>query len=126
MKLFSHEVIQQQWASVDYKKNMSIIGLVQSRGHKEIMAIGSYAMEDETRAEAAFVVREDFQGMGIASYLLEVLEKIAKENNYRGFSATVLRENSAMIHVFKKQYPSAKVLMEGGGDITILMDFDEA
>ncbi len=126
MKLFSHEVIQQQWASVDYKKNMSIIGLVQSRGHKEIMAIGSYAMEDETRAEAAFVVREDFQSMGIASYLLEVLEKIAKENNYRGFSATVLRENSAMIHVFKKQYPSAKVLMEGGGDITILMDFDEA
>lgn len=126
MKLFSHEVIQQQWASVDYKKNMSIIGLVQNRGHKEIMAIGSYAMEDETRAEAAFVVREDFQGMGIASYLLEALEKIARENNYKGFSATVLRENSAMIRVFKKQYPNAKVLAEGGSDITILMDFDEA
>ena len=24
MRLFSHEVIQQQWASVDYRKNMSL------------------------------------------------------------------------------------------------------
>ncbi len=40
---------------------MSIIGLVQRGGHKEIMAIGSYAMEEEgnKRAEVAFVVRED-------------------------------------------------------------------
>jgi len=34
MKLFSHEVVQKQWASVDYRKNMSIIGLVQNRGYK--------------------------------------------------------------------------------------------
>ena len=38
---------------------MSIIGLVQKGGHKEIMAIGTYAQEDDTRAEVAFVVRED-------------------------------------------------------------------
>ena len=101
LKSFSHEFIQKQWSSVDYHKNMSIIGLMHRGGHKEIMAIGSYAQEDEHRAEVAFVVREDFQGMGIASYLLEVLETIAKENKYTGFSATVLSENSAMIHVFK-------------------------
>ncbi len=91
MKLFSHEVIQKQWASVDYRKNMSIIGLVQNRGYKEIIAIGSYAMTDEDKAEIAFVVREDYQGLGIASYLLEILEIIAKENQYKAFDATVLR-----------------------------------
>ena len=117
-------MVQQQWASVDYTKNMSIIGLAQKRGHKEIMAIGSYAMEAEDKAEVAFVVREDYQGMGIASYLLDMLEKIAKENGYRKFSASVLRENSAMIHVFKKQYPNAKVLASGGSDIEIIMDFE--
>jgi GNAT superfamily N-acetyltransferase len=105
---------------------MSIIGLMQRGGHKEIMAIGSYAQEDEHRAEVAFVVREDFQGMGIASYLLEVLEAIAKENKYTGFSATVLSENSAMIHVFKKRYPNAKVKMMGGSDILILMNFEDS
>lgn len=126
MKLFSHEVVQKQWAVVDYRKNMSLIGLVQTRGHKEIMAIGSYAMEDEERAEVAFVVREDFQGMGIASYLLKELETIAKENDYKGFSATVLRENAAMIRVFKKRYPNAKVSINSGSDVSIFMDFDDA
>ncbi len=124
MKLFSHEVVQKQWAVVDYRKNMSIIGLVQKGGHKEIMAIGSYADDEENRAEVAFVIREDFQNMGLATYLLEILEKIAKENAYTGFSATVLRENAAMIHVFRKRYPNAETTMRSGSDIQILMDFD--
>jgi len=125
MKLFSHEVVQKQWADVDYRKNMSIIGQVQKSDHKEIMAIASYAMETEEKAEVAFVVREDFQGSGIGTYLLGVLESIARENNYRQFSATVLRENSTMIHVFKKRYPNAKTFLSGGSDVSIVMDFDD-
>ena len=126
MRTFSHEVVQKQWSSVDYRKNMSIIGRVQKGGHKEIMAIGSYAADNDNRAEVAFVVREDFQGMGIASYLIEILEKIAKENNYTSFSASVLRENAAMIRVFKKRYPNAKISVSSGSDLLIRMDFDDA
>jgi acyl-CoA hydrolase/GNAT superfamily N-acetyltransferase len=125
MRTFSHEVVQKQWSRVDYRKNMSIIGLVQKGGHKEIMAIGSYAEDEDERAEVAFVVREDFQGNGVASYLLEILEKIAKENQYRSFSATVLRENAAMIRVFKKRYPKAKISVSGGSELQIQMNFDE-
>lgn len=124
MQLFSHEVVQKQWASVDYRKNMSIVGLVQKGGHKEIMAIGSYA-DDGGRAEVAFVVREDFQGMGTASFMLEMLEGIARENDYSGFSATVLKENAGMLHVFKKQYPHARIEPSGGGEIEIIMDFED-
>ncbi|MEN8247207.1 MAG: GNAT family N-acetyltransferase [Thermodesulfobacteriota bacterium] len=124
MQLFSHEVVQKQWASVDYRKNMSIVGLVQKGGHKEIMSIGSYA-DDGGRAEVAFVVREDYQGLGTASFMLEMLENIARENDYTGFSATVLKENDAMLHVFRKRYPQAKIKTSGGGDIEIIMDFVE-
>jgi acyl-CoA hydrolase/ribosomal protein S18 acetylase RimI-like enzyme len=126
MRTFSHEVVQKQWSSVDYHKNMSIIGRVQKGGHKEIMAIGSYAADDDSRAEVAFVVREDFQGMGIATYLIEILEKIAKENQYTSFSASVLRENAAMIRVFKKRYPNAKISVNSGSDLLIRMDFADA
>jgi acyl-CoA hydrolase/ribosomal protein S18 acetylase RimI-like enzyme len=126
MKLFSHEVVQQQWASVDYRKNMSMIGLTRIGGHQEIVAIGSYADESETQAEVAFVVREDFQKMGIASYLLAMLERIAKENQFTSFSATVLRENTAMLHVFRKRYPNAKSTANSGSDVTIHMEFDDA
>lgn len=125
MKLFSHEVVQEQWASVDYRKNMSIIGLMQKGGHKEIMAIGSYAMDDENRAEVAFVVREDLQNMGIASYLLEFLERIAKENSFKGFTATVLKKNDAMIHVFKERYPNGRSVMGSGDSVVFQMDFDK-
>jgi acyl-CoA hydrolase len=123
MRTFSHEVVQKQWSSVDYHKNMSILGLVQKGGHKEIMAIGSYAQDSDDRAEVAFVVREDFQNKGIASYLLEILENIARENHYNGFCATVLRENSAMISVFKKRFPDAKISSSGGSDLKIEMVF---
>ena len=123
MKLFSHEVAQQQWASVDYHQNMSMIGLVQKGGHQEIVAIGSYADDGTGRAEVAFVVREDFQGMGLASHLLPQLESIAKENGFSGFTATVLEENKAMVHVFKKHYPDAKVKFTGVGEVHVTMDF---
>jgi acyl-CoA hydrolase/GNAT superfamily N-acetyltransferase len=126
MKLFSHEVIQQQWAEVDYRKNMSMIGLVRIGGRQEIVAIGSYADESDSVAEVAFVVREDYQGFGIASYLLAELEKIAKENHFSGFYATVLRENASMIHVFRKRYPNAKIQISGGSDLSIHMDFNDA
>ena len=122
--LFSHKAIQEQWASVDYRKNMSIIGLTSKGGHKEIMAIGSYAAGEEGRAEVAFVVREDFQGQGVGSHLLEVLEKIARENDYRGFTASVLWENKAMIHVFQKRYPNMKVKAISN-EAVIDMDFED-
>lgn len=125
MKLFSHEVVQKQWASVDYRKNMSVIGQTRIGGHQEIIAIGSYANESDTRAEVAFVVREDFHSMGIASHLLATLEDIAKENQFTGFMATVLRENTAMLRVFKKRYPHAKIQISGGTDINITMDFSD-
>ena len=60
--------------------------------------------------------------MGIASYLLGVLEKIALENNYIQFSASVLRENKAMIQVFRKRYPNLRMAFQSGGEVLIEMD----
>jgi len=123
-KIFSHEDLQKHLATLDYRKNMTMIGLVRNRGNMDVVATGSYGRVDENTAEVAFVVREAYQGMRIASYLLESLEKIARENHYKAFSAYVLRENAAMIHVFKKRYPNLKTSREGG-DIEIHMDFDD-
>ena len=123
-RIFSHAMLQKQWSAVDYRKNMSLVGLVREKGRKEFMAIASYAKaDDDGRAEVAFVVREDYQGKGITSYMLEQLEKIAIENGYEGFSATVLADNTAMLHIFKKRYPQAKFCREGGNEIIVTMDF---
>ncbi|MFP4034420.1 MAG: GNAT family N-acetyltransferase [Desulfovermiculus sp.] len=125
-KVFSRKMLQQQWASVDYRKNMTIIGLIQRGKHKEIVAIGSYAKADEETAEVAFVVKEEYQNQGIGTYLVQTLEKIAKENKYNAFIATVLTENKNMIHVFQKCYPHATMKRSGGGDVEIFMPFEDA
>ena len=126
IRIFSHAMAQEHWATVDYKKNISVIGLIEQKGHKDIMAIASYAEAENNRAEVAFVVHDDFQGMGIASFLLEIMEKIAKKNNYKGFSAIVLPDNRSMIHVFKKRYPNLKMIKDEAGDLEIIMDFEDA
>jgi acyl-CoA hydrolase/ribosomal protein S18 acetylase RimI-like enzyme len=120
-KVFSRNMLQKQWAEVDYRRNMTIIGLMQLGKRKQIVAIGSYAKADDTAAEVAFLVKERLHGMGIGSYLLEILETIAKENDYKLFLATVLSENRKMINVFKKRYPSAKFLRSGSGEVEVEM-----
>ena len=122
-KVFSRDMLQKQWAQVDYRRNMPIIGLMQLGKRKQIVAIGSYAKAGTDSAEVAFLVKEELHGMGIGSYLLEILETIAKENNYKQFSATVLAENRKMINVFQKRYPSAKFLRSGSGEVEVEMPF---
>ena len=123
MKIFSHEMAQKQWALVDYQRNISLVGSLQTKGHKEIVAIGTYADDGSNRAEVAFVVREDMQGLSISTTLLAQLESIAKENGFIGFTATVLDGNKAMMHVFKKRYPDAVIKSIGSGEMFVQMDF---
>jgi len=122
-KVFSREMLQKQWASMDYRRNMSIIGFRQVGRSKQIVAIGSYSECEKDKAEVAFLVKEDLQGLGIGTYLLEILEIIARENGYKGFVATTLTQNIKMIRVFQKQFPNLTTEDTGGGEIEIDMPF---
>ncbi|MFO7885589.1 MAG: GNAT family N-acetyltransferase [Desulfobacteraceae bacterium] len=124
-KVFSREMLQRQWADVDYRKNMTLIGLMQIGKRKQIVAIGSYAEAEDDVAEVAFLVKEELHGMGIASKLIQILEEIARKNGYKSFIATVLAENRKMIKVFRKQYPNANLIRSGGGEVEIEMPFED-
>jgi RimJ/RimL family protein N-acetyltransferase len=122
-KVFSRKMLQQQWAEVDYRRNMTLIGLMQLGKRKQIVAIGSYAEIGNDAAEVAFLVKEELHGMGIASFLLTSLETIAKENHYKQFTATVLAENRKMLKVFQKRYPDAKFIRGGSSEVEVEMPF---
>jgi len=124
-KVFSREMLQRQWADVDYMRNMTIIGVMQKGRRKQIVAIGSYAEAGENQAEVAFLVKDELHGMGIGTYLLEVLEGIARKNRYTAFVATVLAENRRMVRVFQNRYPDSKLVRSGGGEIEIEMEFEK-
>jgi acyl-CoA hydrolase/ribosomal protein S18 acetylase RimI-like enzyme len=124
-RIFSRDMLQKEWAGVDYTKNMTIIGLMQFGRRKSIMAIGSYVETDNNMAEVAFLVKEELHGMGVGTRLLDILESIAKKNNFTGFTAIVLAENNKMIKVFKKRYPDAKFIRGGSGEIDVEMPFTD-
>ena len=122
VSIFSHEMAQDHWANMDYRKNISLIGLVPNRGNKEVVAIGTYAKMDDLWAEVAFVVREDFQHQGIAHYIFKELERVAAANKFKGFFATTLPENKAMINLCKKCFVDTKITVNQD-EIDIWMKF---
>ena len=75
-------------------------------------------------ASHAFMVAEEFQGRGIASFLLEYMTEIAKEHGYQGFRADVLVSNSPMIRVIERgPYVVRKQVSDGV--LTLTWRFDE-
>lgn len=119
---FSHKMAQEHWSNLDYRTNITLIGQVQTRGNKEIIAVATYAAQDEKWAEVAFVVREDFHHMGVATHLLKELEKIARKNNFTGFFATTLSNNTSMIALAQKCFPHAEI-NDRAGEVEIHMPF---
>jgi len=97
----------QKYVNVDYRQNISIIGLVGESGAGSIIAEARYAaMPDRPYADTAFIVDEDYQGKGIATYLLNMLIRIAKERGLQGIVADVLATNTPMWKVYEKApYP---------------------
>lgn len=77
-------------------------------------AIASATGPEGRTAEVAFVVEEDFQGLGIAGRLLAHLAAIARERGFAGLEADVLAENKSMLAVFAKSGLPMRRRQEGG------------
>jgi len=118
----------QEYANIDYTKTMSIVGLMGEPGAGRIVAEARYVrFPDKPVADVAFVVDEDFQGKGIASFLFRTLKKIARENDIRGFKADVLATNKGMLKVFESasDTPIQAVMDSGIYELSIPLDADE-
>jgi acyl-CoA hydrolase/RimJ/RimL family protein N-acetyltransferase len=100
MKRFPQKEIQ-QFVYIDHRQDEAIVVTVPEAYGEEIIGVGRYYLDPKTnRAEVAFVVADKWQGMGIGTFLLETLTRIAKRNGISGFTAEVLAENKAMQTVF--------------------------
>ncbi len=129
LKSFSHKVAM-PLAAIDYNDKMAIaafIGREEPEGREEIVAIGRYVNDPNTRhAEVAFTTHQDWQARGIGTFLLRYLIRIAKEKNLEGFTADVLSSNKAMMHVFSKSgYPMTTHLDTGVYELKIDFTKDE-
>jgi acyl-CoA hydrolase/GNAT superfamily N-acetyltransferase len=105
----------QEYVNVDYQRIMSIVGTVEEAGTETIIAEGRYARHhDRPFADVAFVVDENYQGRGIASFLFEKLIQVARGHGIEGFTADVLADNKPMMKVFEKAPFPIRAVMEFG------------
>jgi len=111
----------QEYVNIDYRNTMSIVGLIGEPGEEHIIAEGRYVRVSDTNyADLAFVVDEEYQGRGIATFLFELLSRVARERGIRALHADVLASNKAMMKVLEKSpYPFKAVMNSGVYEITI-------
>jgi GNAT superfamily N-acetyltransferase len=120
IKTMPHNKMQ-EYVNVDYRYAMSIVGVVEEAGVEKIIAEARYVrLNNESRADTAFVVDENYQSRGIASYLFDLLIRIAREEGIIEFAADVLADNKSMLKVYEKApFPIKAVFSDGVYKLTI-------
>lgn len=109
-----HEQIR-NFVYIDHRKDVAIVGTLPAAHGEEIIAIGRYYLDAKTnRAEVAFIIRDEWQRLGIGSFLFNHLVTIAKRNGISGFTAEVLRNNKKMQAVFLRSGFKVKSHLEEG------------
>jgi len=114
----------QDFVYIDHRNDVTIVGTLPEASGEEIIAVGSYYLDQKTNlAEVAFVVGDDWQNHGIGTFLLKHLMRIARRNGIRGFTAEVLTENKPMQAVINKS--NSKIRSKLAGNVySYEMDFE--
>ena len=105
-RFMSTRVIQPRFermsqVNVDYDTTMGF-GVFRGTDEKmEMVAMCSYEYDVKTStAEVSFAVRDNWQGKGLGTYMLDLLIKVGKARNIKTFTAEVLATNVGMLNLF--------------------------
>ena len=118
-----HDKIQ-AYVNVDYSRVMSVVALTGEPGQEAIIAEARYVKDDRSAyGDLAFIVDDQFQGRGIATYLYKMLIRLAKERGLKGFTAEVLHDNKEMMKIFENGDVPIDARLENGL-YTLTVPFD--
>jgi GNAT superfamily N-acetyltransferase len=81
-------------SNVDFHRRFAIVGEVDS---EEIIGVGRFDVNEPGVAEAAVVVRDDYQHVGLGTALLQRMREVARGAGLKAFTAEVLAENDRML-----------------------------
>ncbi|MDH4136868.1 MAG: GNAT family N-acetyltransferase [Anaerolineae bacterium] len=105
----------QRFTTIDYQKEMAIVGVVEEYGREKIIAVGRYSLEPESNmAEVALLVHDDWQGRGIGTWLLKYLIQIAKSRKIAGFKAQIMADNQVPLRMTHKTGYTVETTLDNG------------
>jgi GNAT superfamily N-acetyltransferase len=105
---------------VDYVDRLALV----IEDGDDLVAVGRYDRSpDSTTAEVAFVVRDDYQHLGLGHRLLEALAEAARARGISTFSAETLFTNRDMMAVFRHSgYPLTTSVSRGEVSVRFSID----
>jgi RimJ/RimL family protein N-acetyltransferase len=102
----------------DPDSEVALVVTIGAADDETIVGAGRYVVlapgAPERAAEVAYVVEEDYHGLGIAGRLLRHLARIARDNGIGTFEAEVLSGNKPMLAVFERSGLPMHKRSEGG------------
>jgi len=89
---------------IDFRRNVTLVATVRSRGAKRIIGLAQYVVDDDRRqrAQLACSVVDEYQGRGIGTLLMEHMLGIARAHGIVEFAADVLGDNHTMLGLLTK------------------------
>jgi RimJ/RimL family protein N-acetyltransferase len=88
--------------NIDFINHVALVAVLEDLGGPRIVGGGRYIVVQPGRAEAAFVVIDQYQGQGIGSALLRHLATLACGAGIAELIAEVLPDNTSMLKVFER------------------------
>ena len=97
-----HEQLQ-EYAVVDYSRDIVIVAVVETDEKETIVGVGQYEIySDQIKADVAVMVKDEYQNKGVGSVIISYLSLLAKRQGLMSFTADVLFENKSMLHLLEK------------------------
>jgi acetyltransferase len=105
-------------ASLDYYSQMAFVASVIEGGEEHLVGVARYALigaESPGVAENAVVVRDDYQGNGLGTLLLERLIRYGRQHGVTTFTASILQSNARIMNFIRRSgLPFERKMLEPG------------
>lgn len=109
-------------ANVDFHKRFAIVAEINDGDGKAIVGVGRFDINEPDVAEAAIVIRDDYQHVGLGTAILDRMREIGRGAGLRAFAAEILAENKPMIDLLKANGLEASPAESGVVKITAPLD----
>ncbi|MFX0164718.1 MAG: GNAT family N-acetyltransferase [Candidatus Hodarchaeota archaeon] len=101
-KEFTHSKTQSE-VNIDYDKVFSIGAFVGEIGKEDMVGNATYYLNPKLNtAEYSFLVREDYRGKGVGTFLYQHLIIVAKEKGIKGFYGNIHIQNKSTIRIIQQ------------------------
>src|SRR5262249_46976230 len=87
--------------NVDFVNHVALVAVL-DEGERPVVGGGRYVVIGPGKAEVAFVVVDQYQGLGIGAALMGHLIAIGRDAGLKELVAEILPDNHAMLEIFRK------------------------